>query len=328
MDLPERTLSNKISSRLGLTRITFPGYTHAQLMEIITSRLSNVPGDIVDADAIQFAARKVAAVSGDARRALDICRRAVEIAEQQATIGKSNSKHTARSRITEETDNSDKENDEGHHAPVADDEVDNSDPDLQPETPTRKNRNTKSRNTNSTPHQTTSSQPRTRVTIPTIKLAISESTTTPLTPYLRTLPLSSKLLLAALLARHRSTGTTECLYADVIAETRRIALSMSEGGPVKEYLLTRSESGVGGGSGGDTLLPRINALDSAVEELVAAGVLAVETLGSGSGGSGSGGAVLGGRRRAARVRLRVEEEEVRDALRGDETGEGRALGVV
>ena len=28
MDLPERTLSNKISSRLGLTRITFPGYTH------------------------------------------------------------------------------------------------------------------------------------------------------------------------------------------------------------------------------------------------------------------------------------------------------------
>lgn len=32
-------------------------------------------------DAIQLAARKVAAVSGDARRALDICRRATEIAE-------------------------------------------------------------------------------------------------------------------------------------------------------------------------------------------------------------------------------------------------------
>ncbi|KAH8177508.1 ATPase family associated with various cellular activities (AAA) domain-containing protein [Sarocladium implicatum] len=81
MDLPERTLSNKISSRLGLTRITFPGYNHEQLMKIIQSRLEGVPGDIVDPDAVQFASRKVAAVSGDARRALDICRRAVELAE-------------------------------------------------------------------------------------------------------------------------------------------------------------------------------------------------------------------------------------------------------
>ena len=83
MDLPERTLSNKISSRLGLTRILFPGYTHEQLQEIIRSRLSNVPHDLVDPDAVQFASRKVAAVSGDARRALDICRRAVEIAEAE-----------------------------------------------------------------------------------------------------------------------------------------------------------------------------------------------------------------------------------------------------
>ncbi|KAK3936298.1 P-loop containing nucleoside triphosphate hydrolase protein [Diplogelasinospora grovesii] len=81
MDLPERTLSNKISSRLGLTRITFPGYNHEQLMRIVQSRLEGVPGHIVDPDAVQFAARKVAAVSGDARRALDICRRAVELAE-------------------------------------------------------------------------------------------------------------------------------------------------------------------------------------------------------------------------------------------------------
>ena len=84
MDLPERTLSNKISSRLGLTRILFAGYTHEQLQEIIRSRLSHVPDNIVDSDAIQFASRKVAAVSGDARRALDICRRAVEITEAES----------------------------------------------------------------------------------------------------------------------------------------------------------------------------------------------------------------------------------------------------
>jgi len=84
MDLPERTLSNKISSRLGLTRITFPGYTHEQLIKIIQSRLEGVPGNVVQPDAVQFASRKVAQVSGDARRALDICRRAVEIAESEA----------------------------------------------------------------------------------------------------------------------------------------------------------------------------------------------------------------------------------------------------
>jgi origin recognition complex subunit 1 len=52
-------------------------------MKIIQSRLEGVSGNVVDADAVQFASRKVAAVSGDARRALDICRRAVEIAESE-----------------------------------------------------------------------------------------------------------------------------------------------------------------------------------------------------------------------------------------------------
>ncbi|KAG7115711.1 Origin recognition complex subunit 1 like protein [Verticillium longisporum] len=82
--LEQRTLSNKINSRLGLTRITFPGYNHEQLMKIIQSRLEGIPGDLVEPDAVQFASRKVAAVSGDARRALDICRRAIELAVAEA----------------------------------------------------------------------------------------------------------------------------------------------------------------------------------------------------------------------------------------------------
>ncbi|RPB04581.1 hypothetical protein L873DRAFT_1798868 [Choiromyces venosus 120613-1] len=36
---------------------------------------------MVDADAVQVGSRKLAAVSGDARRALDICRRALEMVE-------------------------------------------------------------------------------------------------------------------------------------------------------------------------------------------------------------------------------------------------------
>lgn len=88
MDLPERVLSNKISSRLGLNRIQFIGYSFAQLGDIIKHRLemitkSNRRKVVLEPDAVGFALRKVASVSGDARRALTICRRAVEIAEKE-----------------------------------------------------------------------------------------------------------------------------------------------------------------------------------------------------------------------------------------------------
>ncbi|KAF9919299.1 Origin recognition complex, subunit 1 [Lobosporangium transversale] len=82
MDLPERMLSNKVSSRLGLTRINFQPYTYQQLVTIVESRLEGIRA--FKKEAIEFAARKVGAVSGDARRALDICRRAVEIVENNA----------------------------------------------------------------------------------------------------------------------------------------------------------------------------------------------------------------------------------------------------
>lgn len=37
----------------------------------------------MDVSAVQFCARKIAAVSGDMRKALDICRRAVELVETE-----------------------------------------------------------------------------------------------------------------------------------------------------------------------------------------------------------------------------------------------------
>ncbi|XP_060595750.1 origin recognition complex subunit 1-like [Ruditapes philippinarum] len=79
MDLPERIMMKRVSSRLGLTRMTFQPYTFKQLQTIVLSRMKGLKA--FDEDAIQLAARKVAALSGDARRALDICRRATEIAE-------------------------------------------------------------------------------------------------------------------------------------------------------------------------------------------------------------------------------------------------------
>lgn len=87
MDLPERLLTNKISSRLGLSRIQFTSYSYNQLSEIIRHRLEQLSKQndklLIAKDAIEFASRKVASVSGDARRSLMICIRAVEIAESE-----------------------------------------------------------------------------------------------------------------------------------------------------------------------------------------------------------------------------------------------------
>eukprot|EP00095_Tigriopus_kingsejongensis_P001129 snap_masked-scaffold1099_size62903-processed-gene-0.0 protein:Tk01129 transcript:snap_masked-scaffold1099_size62903-processed-gene-0.0-mRNA-1 annotation:"origin recognition complex subunit 1-like" len=87
MDLPERVMINRVSSRLGLTRLTFSPYTFAQLQEIVSARLAGLK--IFDKDALQLVSRKVASLSGDARRALDICRRATEIAQRDSEGAKS-----------------------------------------------------------------------------------------------------------------------------------------------------------------------------------------------------------------------------------------------
>ncbi|KTF78358.1 hypothetical protein cypCar_00035349 [Cyprinus carpio] len=62
--------------------LNFPPYSREELNAIVQDRLTQVSGEgVLDAAAVQFCARKVSAVSGDARKALDICRRAVEIVE-------------------------------------------------------------------------------------------------------------------------------------------------------------------------------------------------------------------------------------------------------
>ncbi|KAG9089988.1 Origin recognition complex, subunit 1 [Ceratobasidium sp. 370] len=84
-DLPERTMSAKVRSRLGMERINFEAYTVQQLVEIVNARLEVAKSgqanqaQVMKPDAINFAARKVASIFGDARRVLDVCRRAVEV---------------------------------------------------------------------------------------------------------------------------------------------------------------------------------------------------------------------------------------------------------
>ncbi|KAH2909413.1 hypothetical protein KXV78_007663 [Aspergillus fumigatus] len=295
MDLPERTLSNKISSRLGLTRITFPGYKHTDLMEIISTRLANVPGNIVDADAIQFASRKVAAVSGDARRALDICRRAVEIAEQSSETAK-----------IEDMD-AEQNGDETESLPPT-----------PSKTPARRQKPTSKHTVKLESPQKNAAQKQTagRVTIATIKQAIQEATSTPLQQSLRSLPLSAKLFLAALLARVKRTGITESTFGDVIDEAKRIADAAAAGAStgIRDFLLA-------GNNGA-----RVRALGFAAMELMNSGVLALE---NGAGVKGPlGGSVIPSRGdRSGKVRLRVAPEDVRVAFREDIEAKGLGLGM-
>ncbi|KAE9531245.1 hypothetical protein AGLY_010451 [Aphis glycines] len=81
IDLPERVLRRCVTSRMGLTRLVFKPYTFQQLQEIIINML--IGNSTFDPDAVQLVARKVAAISGDTRRALDICRRATDLIKSE-----------------------------------------------------------------------------------------------------------------------------------------------------------------------------------------------------------------------------------------------------
>lgn len=83
MDLPERMLP-RLASRLGLNRLSYAPYTRVQLIEILGMRLGGLhPGVEFDESTVKLCAAKVGAVSGDVRRALELCRRAVEIARER-----------------------------------------------------------------------------------------------------------------------------------------------------------------------------------------------------------------------------------------------------
>lgn len=227
-------------------------------MKIVQSRLEGVPGGIVESDAIQFASRKVAAVSGDARRALDICRRAVEIAD---------------------------------------------------------NDNADSQSILSTPTKFGSSLSKAsslgKVNINTIKRAINEATSSPLQQHLKGLPLSSKLLLAALVARFRRTGLTESVLGEIVEEAQRIA-KMAVTIDILQNLVTDiSPTYVAG----KVLLhsrkaPRVLALGTAAIELMEAGIIGMETK------KGD---------RMGKIRLCIGEEDVKQAFRSDIEVKGLGL---
>ncbi|KPP63026.1 Cell division control protein 6-like [Scleropages formosus] len=85
LDLTDRILP-RLHTRPGCrpALLHFPPYSREELTAIVQDRVAHVASEVLlDASAVQFCARKVSAVSGDARKALDICRRAVEMVESE-----------------------------------------------------------------------------------------------------------------------------------------------------------------------------------------------------------------------------------------------------
>ena len=79
MDLPERLLP-RVHSRLGIRRVNFLPYDRIALASIIADRLGGLAA--FEADGVELCSRKVASVSGDVRRALEVCRLATTLAER------------------------------------------------------------------------------------------------------------------------------------------------------------------------------------------------------------------------------------------------------
>ncbi|CAD6197068.1 unnamed protein product [Caenorhabditis auriculariae] len=88
VDFPERMLCQRISSRLDKRRLIFQPYEYDQIEQIIHARIFSP--DVIAPDAVKLVSRKIAAISGDLRQALDLLRRAIRCAingdAQQLTV--------------------------------------------------------------------------------------------------------------------------------------------------------------------------------------------------------------------------------------------------
>eukprot|EP00108_Taenia_solium_P006460 TsM_000840600 transcript=TsM_000840600 gene=TsM_000840600 len=99
LDLTERLLSGLQTLSLRLIHVAFSPYSMDQIVKIIYSRLISASGEglqpALDDLAVQFCAKKVAASSGDVRKALAICQRALELAKLETrSAGSANLKAT------------------------------------------------------------------------------------------------------------------------------------------------------------------------------------------------------------------------------------------
>jgi origin recognition complex subunit 1 len=80
LNLPER-LHPRVQSRIGSKRIFFKSYSVNETVTILNSKMQQASStyNVFDPDAILYASKKTAALSGDIRKAFHICRSAAEM---------------------------------------------------------------------------------------------------------------------------------------------------------------------------------------------------------------------------------------------------------
>lgn len=87
IDLTDRFLPKLQSLNCEPLVMTFRAYSKEQILKILQQRLMDLPCQIFQLEALELCARKVAAASGDMRKALHVCRGAVEMLEAELTSG-------------------------------------------------------------------------------------------------------------------------------------------------------------------------------------------------------------------------------------------------
>ena len=89
LDLTDRFLPRLKSRNLKPELLPFMPYSASQIADVLTTKLKSLSSDetqtipFLHPAAIQFCAKKVASQTGDLRKAFDICRRAIDMVEQE-----------------------------------------------------------------------------------------------------------------------------------------------------------------------------------------------------------------------------------------------------
>ncbi|XP_030968911.1 cell division control protein 6 homolog B-like [Quercus lobata] len=90
IDLADRFLPKLQSLNCKPMVVTFRAYSKDQILKILHERLMELPYTVFQPQALELCARKVAAASGDMRKALCVCRSAIEMVEAELRESSSN----------------------------------------------------------------------------------------------------------------------------------------------------------------------------------------------------------------------------------------------
>ncbi|KAF1863720.1 hypothetical protein Lal_00030807 [Lupinus albus] len=102
IDLADRFLPRLASLNCKPFVVTFRAYSKDQILRILQERLSELPYSVFQPQALELCARKVAAACGDMRKALCICRSAVEMLEAEIRESTSNSNTSLEEKASSE----------------------------------------------------------------------------------------------------------------------------------------------------------------------------------------------------------------------------------